>query len=232
MDAANGLDVAIEDTAKELGAAMRATLAASAIRAGILRLTVGGEAVYINAEPVVAMGRAGVTPPPGAFLQASSKGEQAMVEILTAAIGKAKRVVDLFCGLGAFTFPLAGTSAVLAVDGDRRAIDALVKAANHTQGLKRIETKVRDLLREPLSPKELETFDAAVFDPPRAGASSQAERLAKSKLKTVVAVSCNPATLARDARILIDGGYRLESITPIDQFLFSPHIEAVAVFRR
>jgi 23S rRNA (uracil1939-C5)-methyltransferase len=155
-----------------------------------------------------------------------------MVRLVTAAVGSAKRVADLFCGLGTFTFPLAKRSAVLAVDGDKQAIEALANAAKRTPGLKPIETKSRDLFREPLSGKELESFDAVVFDPPRAGAAAQASALAASKVQTVVAVSCNPATLARDARILIDGGFTLDAVTPIDQFLFSPHIEAVAVLRR
>ena len=121
---------------------------------------------------------------------------------------------------------------MLAVDGDRQAIAALESAAKRTPGLKPIEAKGRDLFREPLSVKELERFDAVVFDPPRAGAAAQASALAQSRVATIAAVSCNPATLARDARILIDGGFALERVTPIDQFLYSPHIEAVAVFRR
>jgi 23S rRNA (uracil1939-C5)-methyltransferase len=155
-----------------------------------------------------------------------------MTRLVTAAVGEAKRVVDLFCGMGTFTFPLAQRASVLAVDGDKVAIAALDNAAMRTPGLKPIETKLRDLFREPLSVKELQPFEAAVFDPPRAGAATQATALAASGVKTVAAVSCNPATLARDARILIDGGFKLERVTPIDQFLYSPHIEAVAVLRR
>ena len=121
---------------------------------------------------------------------------------------------------------------MLAVDGDKQAIEALANAAKRTPGLKPIETKSRDLFREPLSGKELESFDAVVFDPPRAGAAAQASALAASKVQMVVAVSCNPATLARDARILIDGGYRLTRVLPVDQFLFSAEIEVVATFER
>ncbi len=116
--------------------------------------------------------------------------------------------------MGTFTFPLAQRAPVLAVDGDKSAITALANAANRTPGLKPIETKLRDLFREPLSVKELQGFDAAVFDPPRAGAATQAAALAASGVKTIVAVSCNPATLARDARLLIDGGFKLERVTP------------------
>ena len=121
---------------------------------------------------------------------------------------------------------------MLAVDGDQAAIDALDVAARRVQGLKPIETKVRDLFREPLSARELKDFDAVIFDPPRAGAKAQAERLAQSDVPLVVAVSCDPGTLARDLRILVDGGYSIESVTPIDQFLFSAHVEVVAVLRR
>jgi 23S rRNA (uracil1939-C5)-methyltransferase len=134
--------------------------------------------------------------------------------------------------LGTFAFPLAVSARVLAVDGDSQAIAALQAAAKRTKGLKPMQSKVRDLFREPLSAKELEVFDAVVFDPPRAGAAAQAAMLTQSKVATVAAVSCNPRTLARDARLLIDGGYRLDAVTPIDQFLFSAHIEAVAIFHR
>jgi 23S rRNA (uracil1939-C5)-methyltransferase len=149
-----------------------------------------------------------------------------------AATAKAKRVADLFCGLGTFTFPLARRAPVLAVDEKGSAIQALQAAARRAQGLKPIETKVRDLFRMPVSAKELEGFDAVVFDPARSGAEEQASELARCKARTVVAVSCNPGTLARDVRILIDGGYALERVTPIDQFLYSHHVEAVAVLRR
>ena len=155
-----------------------------------------------------------------------------MVRLALTATEKAKRVADLFCGLGTFTFPLARRARVLAVDSDAEAIAALTAAAKHAPGLKPIETKVRDLYRMPLAAKELDGFDAVVFDPARSGAQAQAEQLALSKVATIVAVSCNPGTLSRDVRILIDGGYALESVTPIDQFLYAAHVEAVAVLRR
>ena len=156
-----------------------------------------------------------------------------MAELIVAHLPRrTKRVADLFCGLGAFTFALARHVAVAAYDGDAAAIAALQTASRHMQGLKPITVKGRDLFREPLSRKELEAFEAVVLDPPRAGAKAQAEALAKSKVGTVLAVSCSPATLARDVRILVDGGYAIESLTPIDQFVYSPHTEAVAVLRR
>lgn len=230
--AANGLDVAIEDVPGELSPEVRQWLAHAAQSAGIARITIAGDTLYQRTVPAVRFGTANVVLPARAFLQAAPAAEAEMMRLITTALAPAKRIADLFCGLGTFTFPLAANAKVFAVDGDRDAVAALANAAKRTPGLKPIETKVRDLFREPLSPRELTGFDAVVFDPPRAGAASQAVALANSPAKIIAAVSCNPATLARDARILIDGGFALERVTPIDQFLFSPHVEAVAVFRR
>ena len=230
--AANGLDVAIEDVPGDPSPDVREFLAREATALKLARLTLSGDILYQATIPAVRFGTANVVLPPRSFLQAAPAAEAEMTRLVTAAVGEAKRVVDLFCGMGTFTFPLAQRASVLAVDGDKVAIAALDNAAKRTPGLKPIETKLRDLFREPLSVKELQPFEAAVFDPPRAGAATQAAALAASGIKTVAAVSCNPATLARDARILIDGGFKLERVTPIDQFLYSPHIEAVAVLRR
>jgi 23S rRNA (uracil1939-C5)-methyltransferase len=230
--AANGLDVAIEDVPGDPSPDVREFLAREATALKLARLTLSGDILYQATVPAVLFGTANVVLPARSFLQAAPAAEAEMARLVTAAVGEAKRVVDLFCGLGTFTFPLAQRAPVLAVDGDKVALTALDNAAKRTPGLKPIETKLRDLFREPLSVKELQPFEAAVFDPPRAGAATQAAALAASGVKTVAAVSCNPATLARDARILIDGGFKLERVTPIDQFLYSPHIEAVAVFRR
>ena len=155
-----------------------------------------------------------------------------MRDLAVGALGRTKRVADLFCGIGTWTFPIAQRARVLAVDGDDAAIAALSAAARNAQGLKPIEVLRRDLFREPLSARELKGFDAVVFDPPRAGAKAQAEQLARGEVPVVVAVSCDPGTLARDLRILVDSGYRLDAVTPIDQFEFSAHVEAVAVLRR
>lgn len=229
---ATGIDVAVEDAKPELSFDDRAKLSDLARAARIVRLTLGAETVYEDTLPVLAFGRARVAPQPGVFLQAVPQIEARMTELILAAVGKSKRVADLFCGLGTFTFPLAERAEVLAVDGEKRAIAALNDAAKRAQGMKPITAKVRDLFSEPLSLKELEPYEAVVFDPPRAGADAQAQRIAKSKVKIAVAVSCNPATLARDVRTLIEGGFVLETVTPIDQFVFSPHIEAIAVLRR
>ncbi|MDQ2105153.1 class I SAM-dependent RNA methyltransferase [Azospirillum isscasi] len=169
-----------------------------------------------------------VTPPPGAFLQASAEGEAALVAAVLANVGEPKRVADLFAGLGTFAVPLARRAAVHAVEGDAPALAALNKAA----GALRLTTERRDLFENPLTAKELARFDAVVFDPPRAGAAAQAQALAGSKVPRVVAVSCNPATFARDARTLADGGYMLSRVYPVDQFLWSAHVEVVGVFSR
>jgi 23S rRNA (uracil1939-C5)-methyltransferase len=230
--AANGLDVAIEDVPVNPSIEVREFLAREATALKLARLTLAGDTLYQATVPAVRFGTANVVLPARSFLQAAPAAEAEMVRLVTQAVGESKRVVDLFCGMGTFTLPLAQRAPVLAVDGDKSAITALANAANRTPGLKPIETKLRDLFREPLSVKELQGFDAVVFDPPRAGAATQATVLAASGVKTIAAVSCNPATLARDARLLIDGGFNLERVTPIDQFLYSPHIEAVAILRR
>jgi 23S rRNA (uracil1939-C5)-methyltransferase len=181
---------------------------------------------------VLSVGGAEVAVPPAAFVQAVEHAEEMMRELVVSALYNPKLVADLFCGVGAFTFAIARRARVLALDSDSGAIDALSSAARHAQGLRPIEAKVRNLFREPLSSKELEPFDAVVFNPPRAGARSQAQQLARSKVGTVVAVSCDPGTLARDARLLTEGGYVIASVTPIDQFVFSAHVETVVVLRR
>ena len=127
---------------------------------------------------------------------------------------------------------MAKTARVTAFDSDRPAIAALQKAVRHTQGLRPVTAMVRDLFRDPLAPIELEPHDAIVFDPPRAGAEAQAREIARSTVKTVVAVSCEPRSFARDAAILLAGGYHLLEVTPVDQFAWSPHVELVGVFRR
>jgi 23S rRNA (uracil1939-C5)-methyltransferase len=227
-----GLDVAIEAERGAFDAKSAARLVAIGAEHRLARIAVNGEIVMERAPPSLVLAGVQVVPPPGAFVQAVAEAETAMTELVVAAADKSQRVADLFCGIGTFTFPLARRARVLAVDSDREAIAALAAAARRAQGLKPIETKVRDLFRMPLSARELENFDAVVFDPARSGAQAQAEQLARSKVARVVAVSCNPATLARDVRILHDGGYRLDGVTPIDQFLFSAHVEAVAVLER
>ncbi|MGE0698643.1 MAG: class I SAM-dependent RNA methyltransferase [Hyphomicrobiaceae bacterium] len=234
LDTGRGLDVSAETGKPRRYDKHLAAITQLAVSGRILRLTVDGEPVLMRAAPMMEVAGVAVVPPPAAFVQASAEAEAAMTAIAVEAIEKAraKRVADLFCGLGAFALAVARKARVLAVDSDRPMIEALAAGARNASGLKPIETKVRDLFRDPLSPRELDHIDAVILDPPRAGAKDQAEALARSKVRTVVAVSCNPATLARDLRILLDGGYRLERAVPVDQFLFSAHLEAVAVLRR
>jgi 23S rRNA (uracil1939-C5)-methyltransferase len=229
----HGLDVSFDNGRKDLSPHEKAEIGALAQKMGLARLVVGGELIVAAGRPTVTIGGAEVEIEPGLFLQAVPQAERIMAELCVAALPKsAKKVADLFSGVGTLTLPVARRASVTAYDSDKRAIAALDSAVRHAQGLKPVTAMVRDLFREPLSARELADFDAAVLDPPRAGAAAQAERLAKSKVPVVIAVSCNPATLARDARMLIDGGYRMGPVTPIDQFLYSAHVEAVVMFRR
>ncbi|TIP90357.1 MAG: class I SAM-dependent RNA methyltransferase, partial [Mesorhizobium sp.] len=173
-----------------------------------------------------------VAVPPGAFLQATEAAEQAMADIVGRHLARAKKIADLFAGCGSFALRLAAKSEIHAVEGDAAALLALDRAFRFASGLKRVTSERRDLFRRPLTFKELNAFDGIVFDPPRAGAEDQSKQIARSDVPLVAAVSCNPVTLARDLRILIDGGYALKSVTPIDQFLWSPHVEAVALLEK
>src|SRR5262249_13069273 len=146
--------------------------------------------------------------------------------------GGATTVADLFCGVGPFALRLAERARVTAADNDADAIAALRRAAAGAQGLKLLAAQPRDLFRSPLVATELKRFDAVVFDPPRQGAGAQAREVAASPVPTVVGVSCNPATFARDARILVDGGYRLVRVTRVDQFFYSAHVEVVACLKK
>jgi 23S rRNA (uracil1939-C5)-methyltransferase len=223
-----GLDVAIKTERK----VKPEKLTLLAQRLEVARLSVNGEIVLQARPPAVRMGKASVELPIGSFLQATAEAEATLARLVCEGVGKAKSVADLFCGLGPFTLRLAESAKVFAADSDKAAIVALQLALRHTQGLKPITASRRDLFREPMVAFELKDYDAVVFDPPRAGAEAQARELAKSTVKTVVSVSCEPRTFARDAAILIAGGYRLETVTPVDQFAWSGHVEVVGVFRR
>jgi 23S rRNA (uracil1939-C5)-methyltransferase len=194
----------------------------------LARITRHGELVAQRAVPTVRMGRATVALPPGAFLQATALGEETLARLVLEHVGNAKAVADLFAGVGPFALRLAERARVLAADSDAGAIEALRRAGAATSGLKPITAERRDLFRRPFVAQELAGFDAVVFDPPRQGAEAQARELAKSRVPVIVAVSCNPATFARDAKVLIDGGYRLGEVTPVDQFRYSAHVEIVA----
>lgn len=232
----DGPDVLIRSDAP-LGLAERECLAAFAAEADLARLS-WAEGADRRPEPVahrrsatVRFARAdvAVAVPPGGFLQATAPGEAALVEAVLSATAGADLVADLFAGSGTFTFPLATRTAVHAVEGDGEAADVLAATA---RGLPAVTVERRDLFASPLPREALSRFGAVVFDPPRAGARAQAGELAASSVPTVVGVSCNPATFARDARILTDGGYRLDRVRPVDQFLWSAHVELVGIFRR
>jgi 23S rRNA (uracil1939-C5)-methyltransferase len=209
-----------------------AALAEVAGRHRLARLTRHGELVAQHAAPVVPIGRARLVLPPGAFLQATAAGEATLAKLVEDHCAAAGTIADLFCGVGPFALRLAERAPVSAVDIDAGAMAALRAAAAATPRLKPIEAQTRDLFRRPLLPDELRGCDVVVFDPPRQGAQMQARALAQSTVQRLVAVSCNPATFARDARILVDGGYRLLRVTPVDQFRYSSHIEVVGLFQR
>jgi len=230
-----GLDVdvtGVEGKSGGLSADRRRLVADAARDADFARATLAGEMLYQAHKPMVRFGPAQVALPPGGFLQAVAAAEAAMAEFACDAIRGASRVADLFCGSGAFTFRLAEIAGVTAIDSSEAAIAALKGAIASAPGQKPIEAQARDLYRRPFLAMEMKKIDAVVFDPPRAGAPEQAGELARSKVACAVAVSCNLATFARDARTLCDGGFKLTRVAPVDQFLWSPHIELVGIFER
>jgi 23S rRNA (uracil1939-C5)-methyltransferase len=227
--ASNGLDVDVRGSGP-LTSADIAALSDIAQRHGLARLTRHGELVLMRTPPVIAIGAARLTLPPGSFLQATIAGEEALGVLVTKHCKRARHVADLFCGVGPFALRLAAGARISAFDSDAGAVMALQKAAASASGLKPIKAETRDLFRRPLVPQELRDYDTIVFDPPRQGAQAQVRQLAISKIPTVIAVSCNVTTFVRDARTLIDGGYRMENVTPVDQFRHTPHVELVARF--
>ncbi|HBV55023.1 MAG TPA: class I SAM-dependent RNA methyltransferase [Rhodobacteraceae bacterium] len=226
-----GLDVAVTE-GKPIDTAMQVELAALAEAAGLARLSWNGDVVVARHNPYQSMGDARVTPPPGAFLQATEHGEQVLVTAVKEIVGSAKRIVDLFSGCGTFSLPLAKTAEIHAVEGDPAMISALDKAWRETVGLKKLSSESRDLFRRPLMPDELNRFEAAIIDPPRAGAEAQIEHIAASALTRLAMVSCNPVTFARDAAVLVSAGFSLDWVQTVDQFRWSTHVELVASFTR
>jgi 23S rRNA (uracil1939-C5)-methyltransferase len=227
----SGLDFDVRGSGP-LSTALITRLSRIAEQHRLARLTRHGELVLMQTPPVITMGAAKVVLPPGSFLQATVAGEKALAALVSDHCERAKHVADLFCGVGPFALRLAAKLRVAAFDSDAGAVAALQKAATSTPGLKPVKAEARDLFRRPLMPQELRDYDTVVFDPPRQGAQAQATQLAASKVPTVVAVSCNVTTFARDAKILIDGGYKIDGVTPVDQFRHTPHVELVAKFRR
>jgi 23S rRNA (uracil1939-C5)-methyltransferase len=226
-----GLDIDLDGAAHPRGRALP-DLVRLAGAHGIARISIAGEPIVTLAEPTIEVAGVPLSPPPGAFLQASAEAEAVMSGLVVEHLATCRRVADLFSGIGTFALALARHASVHAAEANQAALAALETAQRRARGLKRIETERRDLFAFPLAAPELAPFDGAVFDPPRAGAKAQAEALAGSTVLRIAAISCNPATFARDARILVDGGYALERVVPVDQFVYSAATEVVGLFAR
>ena len=230
-EAALGADILVQ-TDKELTPQLRVELAALANQHGLSRLVWNDEPVVMINPPAQDFGGTSVVPPPGAFLQATKHGEQALLAAVEEITTKANRIIDLFAGCGTFTLPLAKRAEVHAVEGEKAMLDALDRGWREGHELRRVTTETRDLFRRPMEADELRKFDAAVIDPPRAGAEAQVATLIASEVKTIAMVSCNPVTFARDAQSLVDAGFAMPWVQVIDQFRWSPHTEVVAGFTR
>ena len=242
----SGIDVLVTGSEPDLAA--RETAALMFKEPSIARLSwrrnerSGAEPVIVSRVPAVSFGGVRVTIPAGGFLQPSMEVENFIIQnVLSALLGGSSGlgrgyVADLFCGSGCFAFPVArefsSLKAVNAFDGDAMAVEALVEGARASSRGAQIHGEVRDLFREPLTIKELAGYSAIVFDPPRAGALAQVKQIAGSTVPVVVGVSCNPVTFARDAAVLVEGGYQLDWVQPVDQFTWSSHVELVARFCR
>ena len=228
----SGLDVVLADGRED--ATTRQRLLEAALTGRVARLGFPDDPIVETVPPLLQINGIDVRPPPGAFLQASIESENALAETVLSALqtSQGKPVADLFCGIGPFALRIASFSPVTAIDSDPEALKALDAAWRHTNGLKPVRTEKRDLFRNPLTAKEIDKFAAVVFDPPRAGAERQAHEISRSQVPKIIAVSCDPASLARDLAILTQGGYRITRIQPVDQFVYAPHIEVVAICER
>ena len=232
LETLSGLDLSFEGIKGFSDKQRRAAIETVLSLKGIARVSLDGEILVEPVKPVIDFGGVQVAPPPGSFTQATKPAEEAMAQLVLDHVGKAKRIADLFAGAGTFSLRLARVGRVHAVESDDKALKALDHAARNTQGLKPVSIERRDLFRRPLMASELKVYDAVVFDPPRAGAEFQSQEMVRSGVKKIVAVSCNPLTLARDLAILVAGGYRITAVTPIDQFLWSSHVEVVACLEK
>lgn len=228
-----GLDVAIAGDFALTEPARQAAIGI-ALKANLARLAVRDEVLAETRKPTVSFDGIAVALPPGGFIQATPEAESAMRDLVAGHMKDTKSVVDLFAGCGTFALPLARFARIHAVEGDRASLAALDAGWRTATGerLRRVTIERRDLFMRPVTAKDLEGYDGLVFDPPRAGAEAQAHQIALSCVGKVAAVSCNPVTLARDLAVLTGGGYRIVSVTPIDQFLWSPHVEVVALLAR
>jgi len=230
-DVDNGIDIAFRASV-QLKPALTRAFADAASDMNVIRISWNGALAFESAIPRVRFGMADVELPVEAFLQPVRAGEEILLAHVREAVKGAKTIADLFSGCGTFSLPLAERARIHAVEKDRAMLDALLAAAKKTSGLKPVTVAARDLFKVPLTATELDKFDAVTLDPPRVGARAQAIQLARSKVATVAYVSCDVASFSRDARILADGGYTMGTVTPVDQFLWSEHIELVADFSR
>lgn len=190
----------------------------------------GLEILWQPEPPTMRFGDILVEVPPFAFLQPTAAGQAGLVDAVREAIGDAGAVADLFAGVGTFALSVQAGRRVYAAEGARDAIAALTAAANRQRAL--VAGEHRDLFRRPLVPAELDRFGAVILDPPRAGAEEQVKQLAASKTPVIAYVSCNPASFARDAKLLVEGGYRLDWVQPVGQFRWSTHVELAGRFSR
>jgi 23S rRNA (uracil1939-C5)-methyltransferase len=227
----SGLDVSLRGHGP-LGTSGREAAIELARHHDLARFSNHHEVVVERRAPLIMIGGARLSPPPGAFLQATALGEATIARLISEAVTGRRRLVELFSGIGPFALRLARKARIRAYDADAASVATFVRAVRETQGLKPVAAEARDLFRRPLLAAELADCDAAILDPPRQGALAQIKELARSRLERVVYVSCNAATFARDAALLVAGGYRLEMVTPVDQFRYSPHLELVGVFGR
>ncbi|MEO1138770.1 MAG: class I SAM-dependent RNA methyltransferase [Pseudomonadota bacterium] len=225
-----GLDVHV-DGGKPIEGQLRVTLAAVAEQFDVARLVCGDEVIVTRRSPVQEFEGIQVVPPPRAFLQATKDAERVLQADVAEILAGSMRVIDLFAGCGTFALPLSRTSTVHAVEGSDAMMRALDQGWRMADRLKAVTTETRDLFRQPVIAEDLARFDAAVIDPPRAGAEAQCEELAAARIPAIAYVSCNPITFARDARKLVRAGYELQWVRPVDQFRWSPHTELTAAFR-
>ncbi|MEM9732496.1 MAG: TRAM domain-containing protein [Pseudomonadota bacterium] len=226
----NGLDLAFT-LESEPSEDMLAAFTRAFARTGYLRASINGNVIVEREKPIARFGGSTVSPPPGGFLQAVEEAEEAMAALVCGHLQKAKRVVDLFCGSGTFALRLAAQSKVTGVEGEGRAVDSLSKAIT-APGTKPVKALARDLDQLTMTASELKPFDGLCLDPPRAGALPQVQEIVKASIPRVAYVSCNPQTFARDAAVLVKGGYVLENVVPIDQFVSSTHVEVVGLFTK
>ena len=226
-----GIDVSVEGLG-HLADADFGPFAQWAGSTGLARLSVGHEIICQHQAPQITFGRVKITPPPRAFTQATEAGERALQAAVARALAGADRIIDLFSGAGTLGLPLADVATLQCFENDAALLEALAHGVRHTQGIKTVTTSTRDLFRNPIDHTDLKPFNAAIIDPPRAGAEQQVGHLARSDLRDIVMVSCNPVSFARDAASLCNGGYSLKCIEVVDQFRWSPHIEIVAHFSK